>query len=54
MRANETFLEAERQFSDRNWYILVNVLSPHKWWSTLQSVVFGSSSSLPLLLSEGD
>ena len=31
----------------------MNVHSPHKWWSTLKSVVFGSSSSLPLLISEG-
>ena len=27
--------------------------SPHKWWSTLKSAVFGSSSSLPSLVSEG-
>ena len=27
--------------------------SPHKWWSTLKSVVFSSSSSLPPLFSEG-
>ena len=26
---------------------------PHKWWSTLKSAVFGSSSSLPPLVSEG-
>ena len=25
----------------------------HKWWPTLKSAVFGSSSSLPLLVSEG-
>ena len=29
------------------------VQSPHKWWSTLKSAVFGSSSSLPPLVSEG-
>ena len=33
--------------------VLMNVQSPHKWWSTLKSAVFGSSSSLPLLVSEG-
>ena len=27
--------------------------SPHKWWSTLKSAVFGSCSSLPLFVSEG-
>ena len=33
----------------------MNVQSPHKWWSTLKSAVFGStSSSLPPLVSEGD
>ena len=33
--------------------VLINVQSPHKWWSTLKSAVFGSSSSLPPLISEG-
>ena len=31
----------------------MNVHSPHKRWSTLKSTVFGSSSSLPPLVSEG-
>ena len=33
--------------------LMLNVQSPHKWWSTLKSAVFGSSSSLPPLVSEG-
>ena len=53
VRANETYSEAKRQFSDRNSDVLMNVQSPHKWWSTLKSAVFGSSSSLPTLVSEG-
>ena len=53
MRANETYSEANRQFSDRNMDVLMNVQSPHKWWSTLKSAVFGSSSSLPPHVSEG-
>ena len=53
VRANETYSEAKRQFSDRNRDVLINVQSPHKWWSTLKSAVFGSSSSLPPLVSEG-
>ena len=53
MRDNETYSEAKRQFSDRNVDVLMNVQSPHKWWSTLKSTVFGSSSSLPPLVSEG-
>ena len=31
----------------------MNVQSPHKWWSTLKSAVFGTSSSLPPLVCEG-
>ena len=53
VRANETYSEAKHQFSDRNRDVLMNVQSHHKWWSTLKSVVFGSSSSLPPLVSEG-
>ena len=53
MRANETYSEAKRQFSERNRDVLMNVQSPHKWWSTLKFAVFGSSSSLPPLVSEG-
>ena len=35
VRANETYSEAKRQFSDRNRDVLMNVQPPHKWWSTL-------------------
>ena len=40
VRANETYSEAKR-FSDRNRDVLMNVQSPHKWWSTLKFAVFG-------------
>ena len=53
MRDNETYSEDRRQFSDRNRDVLMNVQFPHKWCSTLKSAVFGSSSSLPPLISEG-
>ena len=53
MRANEICLEAKCQFSIRNRDVLINVQSPHKWWSTLKSAVFGSSSSLPTLVIGG-
>ena len=53
MRANETYSEVRHQFSDINRDVLMNVQSPHKWWSTLKFVVFGSSLSLPPLVSEG-
>ena len=53
LRANKTYSEAKRQFRERNRDVLMNVQSPHKWWSTLKSAVFGSSSSLPPLISEG-
>ena len=53
MRGNETYSEAKHQFSDRNRDVLMNVQSPYKWWSTLKSALFGSSSALPPLVSEG-
>ena len=53
VRANEIYSEANRQFSNKNRDVLLNVQSPQKWWSTLKSAVFGSSSSLPPLVSEG-
>ena len=53
VRANETYSEAKRQFNDRNRDVLMNIQSPHKWWSTLKSAVFGSSSSSPPLVREG-
>ena len=53
VRANETYSEAKRRFSDRNRDVLMNVESHHKWCSTLKSAVFSSSSSLPPLVSEG-
>ena len=46
LRANETYSEAQCQFSDRNRDVLINVLSPHKWSSTLKS-----RSSFPPLVS---
>ena len=54
MRANETYSEAKRQFSDRNRNVLMKVQSPHEWWSTLKSAVFCSSSSLPPLVISDD
>ena len=52
-RANGTYSEAKRRFCDRNRDVLMNYSSPHKWWSTLKPAVFGSSSSLPPVVSEG-
>ena len=52
--ANEVYSEPKRQFGIRNIDVLMNVQSPHKWWSTLKSAVFGSSSSLPPLVRVGD
>ena len=31
----------------------MNAQSPHKWWSTLKSPMFGLSSSVPLLVGGG-
>ena len=33
--------------------LLINAQSPHKWWSTLKSAVFGVSSSFPPLVGVG-
>ena len=41
VRANESYSEAKRQFSDRIRDVLMNVQSPFKWWFTLKSAVFG-------------
>ena len=53
MRASETYSEAKCQISKRNRAVPMNVQSPHRWWSTLKSAVFDTSSSLPLLDGEG-
>ena len=54
-KANAVYAEAMRQFSVRSWDVLMNAQCPHKWWSTLKSAVFGSSSdsSLPPLIGAG-
>ena len=53
VRANESYSEAKCQFSDRNRDVLLNVQAPHKWWPTLKSAMFGSSSSFPALVGGG-
>ena len=53
MRAKESNSEANHQFSFSDRDVLMNVQSPHKWWSTFKAAVFCSSSSLPPLVSEG-
>ena len=54
-RANALYAEAMRQFNVRSRDVLMNAQYPHKWWSTLKSAVFGSSSdsSLPPLIGAG-
>ena len=53
MRANEIHSESKSQFSDRNRAVLMIVQYLHKWRSTLKSVVFDTSSSLPKLVNDG-
>ena len=53
VRANEAYPEAKHQLSARNRDVLMNALSPHKWWTTHKSAVFGLSSSLPPLVGGG-
>ena len=54
-RANAVYAVTMRQFSVRSRDVLMNAQCPHKWWSTLKSAVFGSSSdsSLPSLIGAG-
>ena len=54
-RANAVYAEAIRQFSVGSRDVLINVLSPRKWWSTLKSAVFcsGWDSSIPSLIGAG-
>ena len=54
-KTNAVYAEAMRQFSVRSRDVLMNAQCPHKWWSTMRSVVFGSSSdsSLPPLIGAG-
>ena len=54
-RANAVYAETMRQFNVRSRDVLMNAQCPHKWWSTLKSAVFGSSSdwSLPPLIGAG-
>ena len=47
MRVNGTYSEAKHQFSVRSRDVLMNAQSPHQWWSTLKSAMFGLNSSLP-------
>ena len=49
VRANETYSESKRRLRDRNRDVM-RTQSSHKWWSTLKSALFGSSSSLPSLV----
>ena len=55
-RDNAVYAEAMLQFSVRSRDVLMNAQCPHRWWSTLKSAVFSSSSdsSLPNLILAGD
>ena len=53
VRDNETYSVAKGQISVRNRDVLMNTKSPDTWLSTLKSAVYGSSSSLSPLVSEG-
>ena len=49
------YADSMRQFSVSSRDVLMNAQCPHKWWWTLMSAVFGSSSdsSLPPLIGAG-
>ena len=50
VRANETYSEAKRPFSERNKGVLMNAQSLRTSSSTLKCAVFGLSLSLPALV----
>ena len=54
-KANVVYTEDGRQFSVRSMDVLMNAQCPHKLWSALKSVVFGSISdaSFPLIIGGG-
>ena len=43
VRANETYSEAKRQFSDRNRDVLMNLQFPHKWCCVRHEFVIASA-----------
>ena len=45
--------DAERAFTERSKSFLTNTLNQRKWWYTVKSAVFGTSSSLPPLIDRG-
>ena len=54
MKPHDTYFLFRKFFSQVNNIQFFFIAGVHlKWWSTLKSAVFGSSSSLPLLVSEG-
>ncbi|KAI3381869.1 hypothetical protein SNEBB_010891 [Seison nebaliae] len=49
--AERIYSNAETMYNDRLRDNLENAQQPHKWWSSLKTSVFGSSSLIPALLS---
>ena len=49
-RAQLVHNDAERAFTERSKSLLMNAPNSLKWCSTVKTVVFGVSSSLPLLV----
>ena len=52
--ANVVYAEAGRQFIFRSRDVLMYAQCRHKWWATLKSAVFGSSSDSSLSLTGGE
>ena len=42
--------DVERVFTERSKSLYTNEPNPQKWWSTVKTAVFGTSSNLPPLL----
>ena len=51
--AQLVYEDAERVFTKWSKSLLTNIPNPRKWWSTVETAVFGASSSLPPLADRG-
>ena len=51
--AQHVYVKTERAFNERSRALLMDALNPRKWWSTVKTAPFVTSSSLPPLVNRG-
>ena len=47
------YVEAEQAFNGRSKVLLTNAPTPQKWWSTVNTAVFGAMSNWPPMVNSG-